>query len=79
MVFWKKVEIYCGFSFKEFTELRDALKSKGIRYDFKIMNCNNSAKNSNESSGSNDKILYYLYVHSKDYYNAMHITSNRNV
>ncbi len=79
MLFWKKVEIYCGFSFKEFTELRKALKAKGIRYDFRIMNSNASSGHQNESSDTNDKNLYYLYIHSKDYYQAMHTTSNRNV
>lgn len=81
MLFWKRVEIYCGFSLKEFSELRDALVAKGISYDYKITNLNNTTRNQiiGLTPNPNKDKIYYLYVHHKDYDHAMHITSNRNV
>jgi hypothetical protein len=79
MLFWNKVEIYCGFSLKEFSELRNSLASAGIRYDYKIIP-NRSMRARFNSLGQNPQYdnQYYLYVHQKDYYNAMHLTSNRH-
>jgi hypothetical protein len=81
MLFWNKVEIYCGFSIKEFTDLRDALSVKGINYEYKIINHSSSNKGKFRTLGINhdNQNLYYLYVHQKDYDHAMHHTSNRNL
>lgn len=79
MWFWKRVEIYCGKSLKEFSELRDALASKGIEYDYKEID-NDSAKRNrhgNFAAVPNRETQYYLYVHHKDYDQAMYLTSNR--
>jgi hypothetical protein len=80
MWFWNRVEIYCGYSSKEFYELRDVLAAKKIRYDYRIVN--NAGRNNSRkiSFGVNPKYqyLYYLYVHQKDYDEAMFLTSNRN-
>lgn len=80
MLFWNKIEIYCGFSLKEFSELRNSLAVAGIKYDYKLVHLNNN----HASFGSFSQNLqydtqYYLYVHQKDYYHAMHLTSNRHI
>jgi hypothetical protein len=79
MFFWNRVEIYCGFSLKDFSELRDALAGEGIRYDYKLVNQTPNRVRFG-SFGQNQKydVLYYLYVHQKDYDRAMHLTSNRH-
>ncbi len=77
MWFWKRVEIYCGYSLNDFSELRDALASKHIKYDYRIVN-NNKIGRGDLGINKNYAILYYLYVHKKDYDQAMYITSNRH-
>lgn len=80
MLFWKKVEIYCGYSLKEFTELRDALAVKNIPYDYKIVNLFERSKRSGHIRLNPDyNEMYYLYVHLKDYDKAMFCTSNRHL
>ncbi len=80
MIFWNKVEIYCGFSLKEFSELRNALAVAGIRYDYKIVNLNNNrARYGSLGLNQDYTTQYYLYVHQKDYHHAIHLTSNRHV
>ncbi len=76
MWFWKRVEIYCGYSLEEFTALRNALASKNIKYDYKIIE--NNKKENKKTNPNMGNTLYYLYVHHKDYYQAMHLTSNRS-
>ena len=85
MFFWNRVEIYCGFSLKDFSELRDALASAGIRYDYRLITLNSSGTFSSNRArfatlGQNPKYetQYYLYVHHKNYDQAMYLTSNRN-
>ncbi len=65
MMFWNRIEIYSGFSLKEFTELKDALAREGIKYDFRYKEYQKL------------KVQYYLYVHQRDYEHAMYLTSNR--
>lgn len=79
MLFWNKVEIYCGFSFKEFTELRNSLAVAGIRYDYKFVHHGSRVKFGHFGEDPDFTTQYYLYVHQKDYYHAMHLTSNRHV
>lgn len=80
MLFWNKVEIYNGFSFKEFSELRNSLAVAGIRYDYKLVSLSsNRVRAGNFGENPDYTTQYYLYVHQKDYYHAMHLTSNRNV
>jgi hypothetical protein len=79
MWFWNRVEIYCGFSLQEFSELRNSLAAAGIKYDYKLVNLNGSRARLG-SFGQNTKYetQYYLYVHQKNYEHAMHLMSNRN-
>lgn len=80
MMFWNRVEIYCGFSLKEFSELRNSLAVAGIHYDYRIVNLNKDRGRYGMAGLNQDMVTqYYLYVHQKDYYNAMHLTSNRHV
>jgi hypothetical protein len=85
MWFWKRVEIYCGFSLKEFSDLRDSLIATDIKYDYKLIDRNNSSTfRSNRGrhgalrQDAKFTMQYYLYVHHKDYEHAMFLTSNRN-
>jgi hypothetical protein len=86
MFFWNRVEIYNGYSLKDFSELRNSLADAGIRYDYKLVYRNRQRDRNiiNVSIGNKAKIneiytQYYLYVHQKDYYEAMHLTSNRHI
>lgn len=80
MMFWNKVEIYCGLSQKEFTELRNALIEAGIHYDFKLIQLNKNRSSIGPwGQPPSNNTQYYLYVHQKDYYNALHLTSNRKI
>lgn len=86
MLFWNKVEIYSGYSPEEFTRLRSILNAANIHYEYKLVD-RNEANHGNimkpDSKSSSKKpasaTRYYLYVHQKDYYQAMHLISNRNV
>ena len=78
MMFWNRIEIYNGLSMKEFSDLRDSLADAGIQYDYRIISLNPSRKRTGSSGlHNNDTTQYYLYVHQKDYYHAMHLTSRR--
>ncbi|MDD3174548.1 MAG: hypothetical protein PHF63_12970 [Herbinix sp.] len=80
MLFWNRVEIYCGYSLKDFSELRNVLAYHNIKYDYKLVNNNkmNRIRHGNLTAFTNHETLYYLYVNHKDYDHAMFITSNRN-
>ena len=85
MLFWNRVELYKGKSLKEFSELKNALATAGIRYDYKLSKYNHSYRNlqdsnnrSNLTSEPGSYLEYRLYVHHKDYEEAMFLTSNRN-
>ena len=78
MLFWNKVEIYCGYSFQEFSDLRNSLLAAGIQYDYKLVNLNRSRGRYGSFGQSEDHdIQYYLYIHHKDYEHAIYLTSNR--
>ena len=80
MLFWKRVEIYCGNSLKEFSELRNSLAAQGIRYDYRIVNIAGPDKRlGNAGINPEYQNMYYLYIHHKDYDRAMYHTSNRHV
>lgn len=80
MFFWNRVEIYCGFSLKDFSDLRDSLVAAGLHYDYRYVNHNNSTRGRFGSlfQNPNLSVQYYLYVSHKDYDQAMFLTSNRN-
>jgi hypothetical protein len=69
MLFWKRKEVYHGFSLKEFSDLKETLGANGIKYDYRILNHNNKGGRGKIGSfGLNPKFdyEYYLYVH-KDF------------
>lgn len=74
MWFWNRIEVYCGFSLAEFSELRDILASKGFKYSYRLVNQNSDTSRRFGAFGLNTRMetQYYLYVHKKDYDNAMH-------
>jgi hypothetical protein len=85
MLFFHRVEIYSGFSLKDFSELRNSLAVAGIHYDYRIVDRNRAgiygrSGRSFGTMGLDPKftIQYYLYVHHKDYEHAMFLTSNRH-
>ncbi len=78
MWFWNRIEVYCGYSLTEFSELRDILASKGLNYSYRLVNRSSSASFASNRArsgtfGQNPALdtQYYLYVHKKDYENAM--------
>lgn len=75
MLFWNRIEVYCGYSMKDFSELRDILVSNGLKYYDRLVIRKHHGTNSNHSGiatlGQDRKTQYYLYVHKKDYDNAM--------
>lgn len=79
MLFWKRVEIYCGYSLKDFNELKEALSNKKIVYDYKIVNSFNSSRFGHIGTNPLYDKMYYLYVHHKDFDRAMFYTSNRKM
>jgi len=84
MWFWNRIEIYCGYSMKEFSDLKESLASKGIKYECRYEDISSNSRNyrSNIEFITQDKknsTKYYLYVHKKDYENVMFLTSNRYV
>lgn len=83
MFFWNKIEIYNGFSKNEFIELQNSLKAANIPYEHKVYKPKKptqSQTNNSEINNANTHAghKYALYVHQKDYDQAMHFTSNRN-
>lgn len=80
MWFWNRVELYCGFSMKEFSELRNALAAENIKYEYRMVNYNTKSRGRIRQPWLNSdyETQYYLYVHQKDYEKAMYLTSNRN-
>lgn len=85
MLFWNRIEIYGGFSLREFSELKNALAVDGIKYDYKMIDRSNVGLRPNPQRTSlpsgvdpRNAVQYYLYVHPKDYERAIYLTSNRN-
>ncbi len=86
MLFWNRVEIYKGHSVQEFSELKNSLAASKIKYDYKLSNRKKPSLNLVDSyyRGSltaepKVSVEYTLYVHRKDYEEAMYLTSNRHV
>ncbi len=73
MIFWNRVEVYCGYSMGDFNQYRDILASGRIRYDYRLINRNQSHRARFGSFFLNPKVetQYYLYVHKNDYEKAM--------
>lgn len=85
MFLWNRIELYKGTSLKEFTELKNSLAAAGIKYDYKLSNHNRSSLNLSDSYSrghltTEPRLMmeYTLYVHHKNYDEAMYLTSNRH-
>ena len=80
MIFlWNRKEIYNGFSINELNRIKDSLSEKGIKYDVKVVNRTTSSgfdtlRGRIGSMGENHKYSYeyYIYVHKKDYDEAIY-------
>ncbi len=86
MFFWNRVEIYEGYSLREFSELKNALAVDGITYDYRMIDRSNVGLRPNPRrtylpSGVDPKnaVQYSLYVHHRDYERAIYLTSNRHL
>lgn len=80
MMFWNRIEIYCGYCLEEFCELRDILAVNHLKYDYRLVNRSHYTRARFGTLGQDLKTetQYYLYVHKKDYENAMfHLHSSR--
>ncbi|MBP1754847.1 MAG: hypothetical protein H6Q59_1245 [Firmicutes bacterium] len=85
MFLWNRIEIYRGTSLKEFSELKNSLAVAGIRYDYKLsdhhrpnLNLTDSFHRGHLTSEPRLTMEYSLYVHRKNYEDAMFLTSNRH-
>lgn len=70
IMFWNRKEVFFGSSMQQFGEVRDILANNHIKYDYKVLNHNNSAGRAGHGSiGLNMDYAYqyYVYVHYKDY------------
>lgn len=84
MIFlWNRKEIYNGFSLNKFNRIKELLISKGVNYDLKIVSRTTSSvfdksRSRIGSLGENNKYSneYYIYVHKKDYDEAVYIINN---
>jgi hypothetical protein len=86
MLFFNRVEIYNGFSIREFSELKNALAMDGIKYDYKMIDRSNGGWRTTQNRSflpngvdPRNAVQYSLYVHHKDYERAMYLTSNRHL
>ncbi len=75
MWFWNRREVYNGFSLKMQAEVREILKANNIKYDYRIININNSGRSRTGNFGINRdyETEYYIYVSKKDYEFASHL------
>ena len=76
-------EIYNGFSINEFNRIKNILAQKGIQYEFKTVNRTTSSgfdtsRGRVGSMGENMKYSYeyYIYVHRKNYNQAVFLINN---
>lgn len=77
---WNRKEVYNGFSIKVFNEIKEILKSYGIKYTTRVVNRKNSnlfgpSRGYTGSFGEKTEFTYeyYLYVHKDDYEKAMRV------
>jgi hypothetical protein len=72
MWFLNRREVYHGFSLKEQAEVRSILKVNQVKYNYRIINFGSKTRG---NLGLNKKyeLEYYIYVHKKDYDNALHL------
>ena len=68
---WNRREVYMGNSLKEFSNIRQALASAGIKYQHRVVD-NYRDRGRTGSLGLNQELMvtYYLYVHKQDYERA---------
>ncbi|MEH7107487.1 hypothetical protein [Bacillus sp. JJ1764] len=78
MFFFNKEEVYIGFSMEDFSKVREILKSKGIKYTYKIIDhsakwmSGGTSRGNYGSIGMNSKFekQYVISVKKKDSENA---------
>ncbi len=68
---WNRREVYLGNSLREFSDIRQALASGGIKYALRVVD-NYRDRGRTGSLGLNQELMvtYYLYVHKQDYERA---------
>lgn len=78
MFFFKKEEVYIGYSIEEFSKVRGVLKSKGIKYTYKVIDHSTQWRGSGTTRGNfgsigmnkNYEKQYVVSVKKKDAENA---------
>ena len=82
--FWRKAEVYTGYSIQRFNEARDVLEAAKIKHDYRIVNHegSQSASTSRSRTGSGHikseyANLYTIYVHEKDFEEARRLLEGR--
>ncbi len=82
--FWRKAEVFTGYSIQRFNEVRDVLEAAKIKHEYKIVNHegSQSASTSRSRMGSGHikseySNLYSIYVHVKDFDEAQRLLEGR--
>lgn len=72
--FWNRREVFVGQSMEKFSQVRQILSSKGIKYTYKVLNRNTSGltggtrrRTGTFGQSNMAQYMYYVYVHRKDY------------
>lgn len=72
MWFLSRKEVYHGFSLREQAEVRSILKTSQVKYDYRIIHFG-SKDRGNFGINKKYELEYYIYVHKKDYDNALQL------
>lgn len=73
MWFWKRREVYHGFSLKEQAEVRELLKAYRIKYDYRVVNLAPNKRLGSYGINKDYETEYYIYVSKKDYGYVSHL------
>jgi len=77
IMIWNQKEVFVCQSVQRFSKVCELLAANNISYKHKVVNNNNGSilgsgrvRTGNSSQSTDYSILYYVYVHKRDYDNA---------
>lgn len=80
-MFWfNRVEVYAGYSFQDFTKIKDILSDAHIAYTYKMVDQIRDTRRRFGEFGMNVKYeyLYYIYVQKNDFEKARCLIADEN-
>ena len=75
IMIWNQKEVFVGFSFQKFNEVRQILSTNKIESKHRLVN-NSNTRSGTFGENMDYSITYYVYVRKKDYENACAILKN---